>query len=75
MRKKYVSHLSDNIDTEIQPLQVGHSQEGARLDLLDEVSAQVQILQRAQRLQVHISNRLKNKVSIIWSPWVQHTAW
>ncbi len=51
-------YLSDNVDAEVEPLEALHAEEGAGEDLLDEVPAEVQVLQRAQVLQVHVSNRL-----------------
>ena len=31
-------YLSDNVDAEVEPLEAGHAEEGAGLDLLDEIA-------------------------------------
>ena len=54
-----MAHLSDNVDAEVEPLEGLHAEEGAGEDLLDQVPAQVQVLQGPQVLQVHVSHRLK----------------
>ena len=53
------THLSDNIDTEVETLQVGHAKEGAGHDLLDEVPAEVQVLKLPQALQVAVHDWLE----------------
>jgi hypothetical protein len=59
--KKQKIYLSDNVDAEVEPLEALHAEEGAGEDLLDEVPAEVQVLQGAQVLQVHVSNRLNKQ--------------
>jgi hypothetical protein len=51
-------YLSDNVDAEVESLEALHAEEGAGEDLLDQVPAEVQVLQGAKVLQVHVSNRL-----------------
>ena len=55
-------YLSHNIDAEVQPLEALHAKEGAGEDLLDQVPAQVQVLQGPQVLQVHVSHRLNKEI-------------
>jgi hypothetical protein len=57
-------YLSDNVDAEVESLEALHAEEGAGEDLLDEVPAEVQVLQGAQVLQVHVSNRLNKQEDI-----------
>ncbi len=54
-------YLSDNVDAEVESLEALHAEEGAGEDFLDEVPAEVQVLQGAQVLQVHVSNRLNKQ--------------
>jgi hypothetical protein len=57
-------YLSDHVDAEVETLEAVHAEEGAGKDLLDEVPAEVQVLQGAQVLQVHVSYRLNTKFYI-----------
>jgi hypothetical protein len=52
------SYFSDNVDTEIQPFEIRHCQECSRHDFSDQVSTQIQILERLQVLKIAITNRL-----------------
>ena len=70
--KNLSTNLPDNIDTEIKTLQIGHAKESARHDLLDQVPAEVEVLQGSQGFQVHVRHRLK-KIPLKQKPWVQQT--
>ena len=55
------SHLSDNVNAEIQALEIAHTKESTRHDLSNQITAQIDVFQRGESLQVDIFYGLKKK--------------
>ena len=55
------SHLSDNVNAEIQALEVAHTKESTRHDLSNQITAQIDVFQRRESLQVDIFYGLEKK--------------
>ena len=55
------SHLSDNVNAEIQSLEIAHTKESTRHDLSNQVTAQIDVFQRGESLQVDFFYGLKKE--------------
>ena len=55
------SHLSDNVNAEIQALEIAHTKESTRHDLSNQITAQIDVFQRGESLQVDIFYGLKKE--------------
>ena len=55
------SHLSDNVNAEIQALEIAHTKESTRHDLSNQITAQIDVFQRGESLQVDIFYGLKKR--------------
>ena len=55
------SHLSDNVNAEIQALEIAHTKESTRHDLSNQITAQIDVFQRGESLQVDIFYGLEKK--------------
>ena len=55
------SYLSDNVNAEIQALEIAHTKESTRHDLSNQITAQIDVFQRGESLQVDIFYGLKKR--------------